>query len=66
MEKPGIFTGKLVSRVVLTVRIELILMIGFRVQAETSHFCEEIQHTFPLLREEAEHKLVFMSQGSLG
>lgn len=66
MEKLVTFPGKLVSRVVSTVRTELIFTVGFRVQAETSHFCEEIQHFFPFLREEAERSLVFMSQGSLG
>lgn len=38
VEKPGIFSGKLVFEVVLTVRIALILTIVFRIQAETSHF----------------------------
>lgn len=66
MEKAGIFTGNLVPRIGLIVRIVLILTVGFRVQAETSHFCEELQHIFPLLLEAMEHKLVFMSQGSLG
>lgn len=66
VEELGVFTGKLVFRVVLTVRIQLILMVGFRVQAETSHFCKEIQHVFQLLCEEAERKLAFVSQGNLG
>lgn len=38
VEKPGIFSGKLVFEVVLTVKIALILTIVFRIQAETSHF----------------------------
>lgn len=61
----GTGTGRSVSRVVLAVRTEFILMVGFRVQAETSHFCEEIQPIFLLWHDEAEHKLLFMAQGSL-
>lgn len=38
VEKLGTFNGKLVSGVVLTVKIELILTVVFRIQAETSHF----------------------------
>lgn len=66
VEKVGIFTGNLAPRIGLIVRNEFILTVGFRVQAETSHFCEEMQHISPLLLETMEHKLVFMLQGSLG
>lgn len=38
VKKLGTFSGKLVSGVVLTAKIELILTVAFRIQAKTSHF----------------------------
>lgn len=46
MEKLRIFSGKLVSGVVLTVKIELILTVVFRVQVETSHFLRKPSTSF--------------------
>lgn len=46
VERLGIFSGKLVSGVVLTVKDELILTVVFRVQAETPHFLRKPSSPF--------------------